>query len=327
MIISKETVSNIVAYMLRNANTVELSGLYNGRAGLSLSLFIASKYLQDESIEDEAYKLMQEALLTKNSDMGFANGLSGIGYVLLYLVENKYLEADFNDIFGAQYKEIISHYENIHDNPSSIVNVQQIIHFLYKVGRLKQDNRLQMIIRHIFEGLDVFLALQFHDFDDIRYFGKKTEVLNIFKTYLKAIDYTGYTNFSRIVLDEYATLYRKGKITSSLETGYYLDRVVRTNNINGFDDIIRKNINNGAINIYPCTLSLKERVDMVKALSEIPNNEDVVKYLLSEIVSDQKEATIRKLLKTVDATYYPLGYGAGLARLLIFIVNKDIELL
>jgi hypothetical protein len=50
---------------LLNACSVSSSGLYNGKTGMASALFETGNYLQDEHIEDRAFDLLQEALVTK----------------------------------------------------------------------------------------------------------------------------------------------------------------------------------------------------------------------------------------------------------------------
>ena len=88
-------ISKLVDYLLLNAYSVNSSGLYNGKAGISLCLFEMSRFLQDEYIEEQAFELLKEFLLTKNEDIGFENGLSGVGYVLLYLIQKDFVGGTF----------------------------------------------------------------------------------------------------------------------------------------------------------------------------------------------------------------------------------------
>ena len=327
MAIQKQSVEGLAEYFARNIDTVNLTGLYNGKAGLSLSLFVASKYLQDEKLEDIAYRLIREALVIKNNDLGFENGLAGIGYALLLLIENNYLEADFDEVFGAQYKEIIGFFENIDKHPSHLINLFPVIYFISTVSRIKNDSRIQLIIKKFFEGLELFLIIHFQDFYDLHYIGIKTDVLHIYKTYLRLVDYSGYGYFSRCVMDDYAALYRKGKAVSSLETGYYLQMITNKYHISGYEDVINDHIVYGTKTIFPNTLSLRERIDSAKLMYrlQIKGLKDVESFL--EMKSMRKETAIRNLLKTVDEKYNPLGYGYGLARLLIYYADGNMEML
>jgi len=344
----QETIRKIADLVLQNAEKTSSTGLYNGKAGLSITLFMAAEYLRDESMEDVAYHLLKESLILKNDEMNFENGWTGIGYAILYLVENKYLEADFDEIFGTKYESIVRYFKNIEMFPARLLDSLPTVYFFSAVRNIKnEDDRVPEIIRKFFEGIELYLMVQFHDFTDIRYINKKVNVINTFNTYLKMVDYSGYKNFSRALLEDFAAIYRKGRIASSLETGYYLSKIVEQeiphcvrneakrneesfeqqskpsvgfSQIHPYEDIINENINNGINNIYPNTLSLRERIDLAKI---IPNPK--VPSVTGQEMYQEK--TIPALLKTIDEKSLPFGYGAGLGRLLIYCVNKQAELL
>lgn len=112
-----KTIHKLIDFILLNSNSVNICGLYNGKAGIALALFEAARYLHDDEIENEAFRLLQEALLSKKQDFSFENGLTGIGYALLYLIQNKFVDADFDEIFGTQYKTIIESFTSIENDP------------------------------------------------------------------------------------------------------------------------------------------------------------------------------------------------------------------
>ena len=322
------TVRKLVNFILRDVELINLPGLFQGKAGLSLSLFIASKFLQDETFEDIAYELLKKSLVINYFDTSFETGLSGIGYVLLYLIENNYLDADFDEIFGEQYQMIIKGFETIEKDPMRLINSLQVIYFLSKVKSIKkEDERIRKIIQKIFEGLELFLIVHFQDFTDIHYINNKEKVLNIYKMYLQLVDYSGYNYFSKSVLEDFAALYRRGRIVSSIETGFYLRNITTKHDISIYDDVVAENISNGINNIYVDTLSLKERIDLAKIINIIKPKNDKKYDRLLYFENLRKGKEIEDLLKTIDEKSYPLGYGAGLSRFLIYYVNQHIELL
>ena len=324
-----EMVKFISEHILQKINKADSNGLYNGKAGLALSLFIASEYLKDEKMEDTAYDLLMESLLDLNNNLSFEDGLAGIGYSLLYLIENNYLEADFDDVFGNQYIKIINNFSKIDQYPQILLKTSNVIFFLSKAENVKKDDtgRIRMIQRKFFEGLEFYLTIQFYDFADIHYTNKKVEVMNYYNTYLKLVDYSGYSNFSRTLLEDYSVLYRKGKIVSSLETGYYLNRITIRNCINSYDDVINENINSGIKNYYPDTLSLKGKIDWLKMNNTSQSDQNKASGLSPDILDIYSEDAVNQLTRMKDGSFQPFGYGSGLGRLLIFCVDENIELL
>ena len=319
-----ETIPQIATFLLRIADEVSSAGLYNGKAGLSLSLFIASRYLQDERLEDKAYDLLQEALITKTHDISFENGLAGIGYALLYLIEHKYIAADFDDVFGEQYEAILK--SNLDKNPAKLLTSLQVIHFLTKVRNFKKnDSRINALIKAIFEGIELFLTIQFHDFTDIHYINRKEDVLKIYDAYLKLVDYAGYAHFSRVVLADYVALHRKGRIVGSLETGYYLNKIVCKYTIAGYDDVIQKHIGNNEdekSNSRKC-----QRASPV--IASLQSNPEIlnIKILRNYVNDNDKTWTMQDMQTLVNEKPEFLGYGAGLARFLIYCIDNTVGLL
>lgn len=92
---------------IEQANCPIVKEFYNREAEISLCLFEVSRHSNDTDIEDQAFNLLQEALADSKEDIGFEKGLSGIGYVVTYLVRNQFIETNFDEIFGVQLNKII----------------------------------------------------------------------------------------------------------------------------------------------------------------------------------------------------------------------------
>lgn len=311
-------ISKLASHISSNSCLLDTNSLYYGKAGISLALFEASRYLRSNEIEAKAFDLFQESLILKSSNYSFESGLSGIGYVLCYLIKNRFIEADFDEIFGKQYEKIINSIEGIDKRPNQLLNSLQVIYFISAVNKIKQDDaRLPNIIKKIFEGLELFLIIQFHDFLDDGYINDKMMVLRIYETYLKLIDFTDYRYLSNLLLESYADLYRKGRVVSSVVIGFYMGMLVRKNNLTGYDDIVSAHIINGIKNIYEDLLSLKEKIDILKLLFDIENNG------IMQLPGKKNDI----LIDSTNINLWPLHYKGGLTRLLLFSVNKQIELL
>ena len=314
-------ISKLVGHILSNACLTDNSGLYHGKAGLSLSLFEASKYLKNEELEDKAFNLLQEALILKSGNLSFENGWAGIGYVLCYLIENKFIDADFDEIFGEQYEKIVKNLGDIEKHPERLLNMLQVIYFLSSANRIKKaDDRPKKIIQKIFEGLELFFIVQFQDFTDIHYINDKMAVLRMYETCLKLVNFADYQYFSHSVLNDYVDLYRKGRLISSLGIGYQLGMLARKNAMTQYDDVVNSHIVNGARNIHLNMLAFNEKLDALKLISDVERSGIVRRELLPELKNDD-------LLKTFNRNATPLGYKDGLARFILFCANQHVELL
>ena len=238
--INETTIRKLVDYILLNACSVNSSGLYSGKAGIAWTLFETARYLQDEYIEEQAFELLQEALISKNDDIGFENGLAGIGYVLLYLIKNDFIDADFDELFDEQYEKILTGFEKEKENPNALLNSIQINYFLDAAKQYRTtDERINEATKSIFEENERYLAIQFFNFKNINYINNKTTVLSKFETYLKVVYECGYGDYSQVVLDDYAELYKSGRVKSSCRAAYYLKKIDKNGKYN---DIITDNM-------------------------------------------------------------------------------------
>ncbi|MEA5009485.1 lanthionine synthetase LanC family protein [Clostridium tyrobutyricum] len=307
-------VSKLVTHIISNSDSLDNVGLYYGKTGISLALFEASRYLRNEVVEDKAFDILQQSLIFKDQNYSFENGLSGVGYVLCYLINNRFIEADFDEIFGKQFENIISNFEDIDKNPHKLLNTLNVVYFLCEINKLKQtDERLPRIIKFFFEGLELFLIVQFHDFFDPCYLNNKMKVFKIFEIYLKLVNYVDYKFFSRVVLESYSDLYQKGITVNSIGIGFYLGMLVRKYSLTNYDKVVNDHIIKGIENIRKDILSLKEKIDCMKLLFDIESNRIIPLPVIN----------IDLLHEDININSYPLHYKGGLARFLLFLVNKQ----
>lgn len=310
------TLRKLVDYILFNACSVDSSGYYNGKAGMALALFEAARYLQDEYIEEQAFDLLQEALLSKADDISFENGLSGIGYVLFYLIENHFIEADFDELYNKQFEKIIIDFEEIKQQPPQLLMAISLTYFLAIAKRLHPDDqRVHGIMRSLFEANELYLVIQFSDFEDVRYANNKTRVLEVFENYLKAVCDCKYSEYSRVVLSDYAKLYRSGRIISSFKVAYYLEKL----DMDGqYRDVIASN-SRFSMTGNPTAMSLKSCIELEK----LTGNDTV----LSQLTAGTDEELEKIILQLIPQDAFKAGYGQGISRLLFYLTSKSHELL
>lgn len=310
--INETKIRKLIDYTLLNACSINSSGLYNGKAGIALALFEVARYLQDEYIEEQAFDLLQEALVSKTEDISFENGLSGIGYVLLYLIENEFIDADFDELFGEQFEKILVDFEKLKENPNALLNSIRMSYFLTSAQSFRiADNRIDKTIKSIFEANELYLAIQFFDFKNIDYINNKTAVLERFETYLQMVRECRYADYSHVVLNDYAELYRSGRIMSSYKVACYLEKIDTERK---YKDVIESNklyfdYNNTK------TITLRSRID----LAYLSGRNDV---FLADSESDLEE----RILQYIPNGALVAGYEQGVSRILIYLTSKKSNL-
>lgn len=320
--IKEEYLRKLTDFILLNAYSVSSTGLYNGKAGMSLCLFEVARATEDEQLEEHAFELMQEALLSKNEDIGFENGLSGVGFVFRYLIDKEFLDADFEEMFGEQTQKILDGIEKKKTEPLQLLNSIIMIYFLSDLNRVKADEKISGAIRSIFEAVELYLSIQFSDFKAINYQNNKQSVLAVFEDYLRLLNYARYTDFSPSLLAAYAELYGQGRIASSLLVACYLDKICSDNSISEFKDVICKNKDYGLKDIKIELLSLRQGAELYQLLKTTPNaDKKIIDTLETALFGKQGSDVEQSILKMIPKNTYLAGYGDGVARLLVLSTN------
>ena len=304
-------VRKIVDHILLNACSVNSSGLYNGKAGMALALFEAARHLQDEYIEEQAFDLLQEALITKTEDISLENGLSGIGYVLLYLIHNDFLDADFGELFGEQHQKILVHLEKSKNKTNVTPKTIRLNYYLTEVQQIIPANsKIKEFIKTIFETIEQDLISLFSGFRNLDCTNNKMVVLCQFECYLKTVCDCNYSDYSLSLLNQYADLYRNGRIKSSFPIAYHLEKLGLQEK---YGDVIISNKQFASQGTLLQHTSLRNLIEIAQ-LSE--NKQIITENVLEETIS-----------KRIPQGAFIAGYEQGFSRLLIYLANNEANLL
>ena len=308
---NEASIRKIVDHILLNACSVNSSGLYNGKAGMALALFEAARYLKDEYIEEQVFDLLQEALVTKTKDISFEDGLGGIGYVLLYLMRNDFIDADFQELFGEQHQKMLLRIEELKEKSNSATNMLRLNYYLADVQRMFPANRrIKKFIKTIFEAVEQDLVSQFSDFGKLDDANNKILVLLRFECYLKTVCDCNYSDYSLSLLNQYADLYRSGRIKSSFPIAYHLEKLGLQEK---YGDVIISNKQFSNQEVLLQHTSLRNLIEF----AQLTGNDQIITE------NDMEES----LLKQMPQGAFIAGYEQGLSRLLIYLTNHKANLL
>lgn len=94
-----ERLQRIANVLILNASFTNNLGLLNGKMGIAIFFYHYALYTQDEQYREFADDLIDEVYedIKKNTPIDFANGLTGIGWGVEYLVKNRFVEADTDE--------------------------------------------------------------------------------------------------------------------------------------------------------------------------------------------------------------------------------------
>lgn len=164
--------------LLINASFIENPGLLNGKTGISVFFYEYGRYLKNKIYTDYAGELIDEIYeeIAINTPLNFASGLTGIGWGIEYLVKNKFVDADTdevladidnavnrgilnnpllleneNDLFGYGHYCLsrLRGHENDNDNLSSLIKKEHLIYLIDECERLLVHKR-----NHLLNSID-----------------------------------------------------------------------------------------------------------------------------------------------------------------------------
>lgn len=320
-------INKLVDYILLNACSVNSTGLYNGKSGLSLTLFEVSRYLKDEYLEDHAFNLLKESLLSKNEDIGFENGLAGVGYTLLYLMKNKFICADFNELFGEQHKKISKRLKEgrMQKMTKYLISNLRIIYYLVLSIQEANDNEAVNTITYISFEVEESLIKQMKEIEQGSHLCSKEDLLYAFHLYLKIANNCPYILPSTKLLDIYTRLYIKNKLICNFHIGYYLSNIADKLCDNELQNIGKENKRNALKNIYIKTIPLSQQIDLLYLLRQEKHYYENEIKLLERGFLDVTKLDIfeTNILHCISPSNFIAGYQHGIARLLLYEVYRN----
>jgi hypothetical protein len=141
----------IANVLIINSSFTDNIGLLNGKMGIAIFFYQYSRYTLNKIYEDYAGELIDEIYeeINTNIPVDFANGLTGIGWGIEYLVKNGFLEADTDEALAEFDSYIYKHRLN---KPILINSGDDLFGYgFYHIARLQchkiDDNDLNTLIK------------------------------------------------------------------------------------------------------------------------------------------------------------------------------------
>lgn len=319
------SIRQIVDYALLNAFSVQSKGFSDGKAGLAVALFEVSRLLQDEYIEEQAFELLQEALLGISGELDFEHGEMGIGFVLLYLLQNGFLEADFEEIFGERLKRIVAVLEQAVARKSSMWHFLSSLFFLFQLDKYESRPGVKTLIYRIESDVENRLQQRVTCRKSQDTGLCLSETLRIFEQYLRWKVQNDQAKIDVELAGEYISLIRKKKIGPDYITGCYLSVLLRRLPQNGLSGTVDEICLQAAADLYAPGLTLTEQIRILYLMCRYPHSESRsihCKYILlkKDLLKPDLRDLEKVLVSKIDPSRWMAGYGSGIARFLLFLV-------
>lgn len=131
--------------LLYNSIFTNQLGLLEGKMGMVIFFYIYSSYTSNNLYYDFAGELLDEIIanLSYNDHVRFADGLSGIGWGLLFLESRGYISGDMNDILEELDKVILSYDISNGSDLSFYTGLEGIIAYIYcrRLNTIRNDSK------------------------------------------------------------------------------------------------------------------------------------------------------------------------------------------
>jgi len=306
-------ISQFVDFILLNACSTNYLDLNNGKLGLSLCLFEMAKRLNNDSIENIAFELLQGVLALRQKKKN-AKPMD-IGFTLLYLIEYKFIDADFDDLFGEDVGRLI---EGIRVFAPYSEHQLVSIPFFVLLWYLKKSDCIYQLVVEILDEVSlslvkIFSKIQSECFSPISY-----NLIHIFRSYLSIASLLPDYMISPDLLTNYIALYKRGRIPNDFSIGFLLEK-------QGEKDMFLIMQEKGLENVYPNLLTLAQRIDLLYLLNQTDNRryEEQIRFLEKDLWDWNNPFYEKKLLQSISSNSLIAGYGSGVARLLLYWVYKE----
>lgn len=312
----------LINFLLLNAYSCGSPGLAHGKAGISLALFEAARKLKNESLEEHAFELLQEALVYSGKNISFSNGSAGVGWLLLYLIRNHLIEADYLELFEQQQNSIIQTIVSGGYKHRHIMEYTEMLAFLYFSAEnissgdfQKATSVLEEEIKSYYDNLCKKESV-WVDMDD--FYHCSASVLNTYR------DISDKEYWGEKIMEICCLWEQKGVITESVDLGFWLMEYGKNHAYRDKLFSIGEYLAGMALrNVMPQMMSLREKTNVLYYLSqsEIMRKSDDGHKLKKQIKEawvtsdiDQQEYNIIGSLR--HKAFY-CGMGQGVARLLL----------
>lgn len=310
-------------FLLLNAHSLPQSTLANGKAGVALALGLLGKALDDEYIQDQSVDILEEALLYKGQDLSFDDGWAGMCWVLIILLREELLEADYHELVGDKHQAIVRHLKAVRSRQSLDIkeSLEQLI-LLEEYEHLYPSTLPADLISSTISVLEEELAKFLNTWCSLRAdkrvrLMRASDLLSLVSTYLKTVQRL-HREPNQQIIRLLEGCYETRGLPHSYLLGLLLEQIPMTRGT----EIVLRNLKYGVVQLnHP--LYLREVLDVLIELRNTPLTYDRQQLILSleERIGITQELDESKLIKHLPSGILRVGYGYGISRLVLYLLG------
>jgi hypothetical protein len=303
--------------LLLNAYSVEQSGILDGKVGISLTLFELSRYFNDEKFENHAFDLLQEALAHDVKGYNFATGQSGLAYAVSYLINNKFIDADYFELFGERHNAIIKTIKTLKYKFSNGLDYTYHLFFIHSLRQyidnkdyIKCNAVLVSLINKTLNGFEKTVDMKTGNF------------FHIYASILLSTKYLQNEGFVKKI----------HRIQKKLEQMNYVCQYplfplqMYFAGIKEYDALIRLCMDN----IVLQAIDFKQKTNLIIHLHRLYHLDNSLDYratakeIMNSLIDDDLQLFENKIYKNIiRSNIFGYGIGSGLSRLILLHLFHD----
>lgn len=173
---------------------IEEPGLCYGSSGISICLFESSRILKDKYIEDFAFSLLKQSLVSDCSSVAFYNGLSGIGYALAYLIRHKFIKTSIGNVFKEQEQHIIDYLININPSQANFKELTDALSLAFYFLNVHHIPACTKRLREIDQECDKRFTRLWHIISEGNLDNDTEAIIQLWETYQHMLKHTNRKN-------------------------------------------------------------------------------------------------------------------------------------
>jgi hypothetical protein len=307
----------IIETLLLNAYSIEQPGVLSGKAGISMTLFELSRRLNDERLENHAFDLLQEFLAHDAKENDFISGRAGLAYSVHYLIDNKFIDADYFELYGEQHDAVIKTVKALkYDALKSF----DYIYYLFFIHSLRQyiDRKDYAKCTDVLVSLIIKALNKWEDAIDIKTGG----LFHFYATVLLSIKHLQNEVFVKKI----------HRIQRKLEQLDYVCQYplfpvqMYFAGLKEYNTLVRSCMDNIVIQ----AVDFKQKTDLIVNLYRLYHADSSLDYraeaenMMSTLIDEEEQSFENKLCNIiVEGNVFGFGTGCGLCRLILLDIFKD----
>ena len=163
--VQTELLQRIARYLMLHDSTAKSLGLLDGKMGITIFFYHYARYANKQIYDDFARELVDE--IYKEIHLGypvnFEKGLSGIAWGMEYLIQNRFVEADADEVLEELDMQILERDVRRIKDISLETGLKGLAH--YVISRCGNRNNLNPFISPEYVQ-DLIISLKYHSIED-----------------------------------------------------------------------------------------------------------------------------------------------------------------